>query len=173
MNLKDMIRNVPDFPKKGIQFKDITTLIKDKDGFKETVEWMVSLFKDKSIDKVVAVESRGFIFGAPVAIALNTGIVLVRKDGRLPAETISVKYDLEYGEGILEMHINAIQSGERVIIIDDLLATGGTTRATIEIMEKVSAEVVGICCVVELQDLNGREKLKPYPVQTLIKYEGT
>lgn len=170
MNLKEFVRNVPDFPKAGIQFKDITTLIKDKDAFKESVDWMVSLYRDKQVDKVVAVESRGFIFGAPVAIALNAGIVLVRKSGKLPSETMKVKYQLEYGYDELEMHNDSISPGEKVIIVDDLLATGGTTQATIELIKKVPADIVGICFLIELEFLNGRSKLGGYPACSLIKY---
>jgi len=171
MELNSLIRNVPDFPKAGIQFKDITTLIKDKEGFKKSIAWMSSLFRDKQIDKVVAVESRGFIFGAPVAIELEAGLVLVRKKGKLPAETISVKYELEYGTDELEMHRDSIETGERVIIVDDLLATGGTTRAAVELVEKVPAEIVGISFLIELEGLKGREKLGDYPAFSLIKYK--
>lgn len=170
MNLKEFVRNIPDFPKAGIQFKDITTLIKDKDAFKESIDWMVSLYQDKQVDKVVAVESRGFIFGAPVAIALNAGIVLVRKIGKLPGETIKVQYQLEYGYDELEMHSESIKPDEKVIIVDDLLATGGTTQATIELIKKVPADIVGICFLIELEFLNGRAKLGDYPACSLIKY---
>ena len=170
MNLKEFVRNIPDFPKAGIQFKDITTLIKDKDAFKESIDWMVSLYQDKQVDKVVAVESRGFIFGAPVAIALNAGIVLVRKIGKLPGETIKVQYQLEYGYDELEMHSDSIKPDEKVIIVDDLLATGGTTQATIELLKKVPADIVGICFLIELEFLNGRAKLGDYPACSLIKY---
>ena len=169
-NLKEFVRNVPDFPKAGIQFKDITTLIKDKDAFKQSIDWMVSLYRDKQVDKVVAVESRGFIFGAPVAFALNAGIVPVRKKGKLPTETIKVKYQLEYGYDELEMHNDSISPGEKVIIVDDLLATGGTTQATIELIKKVPADIVGICFLIELEFLNGRSKLSGYPACSLIKY---
>lgn len=172
MNLKEMVRNVPDFPKKGIQFKDITTIIKDKDRFKKAVDWMVSLYKDKKVDKVVAIESRGFIFGAPVAILLNAGLVIVRKKGKLPAETLSVKYELEYGENELEIHKDSIKQGENVVIVDDLLATGGTTRATIDLIKMIPAEILGICFLIELKGLKGRDKLTPYDIQSLIKFEG-
>ncbi len=171
MNLKKFIRNIHDFPQKGIQFKDITTLINDKEGFRKSIDWMVSLYKKEKIDKVVAVESRGFIFGAPIAIALNAGLVLVRKKGRLPADTVSVEYQLEYGEGALEMHRDSILPGERVIIVDDLLATGGTTKATIELIKKIPTDIVGICYLIELVELNGRAELGDIPVQALIKFE--
>ncbi len=171
MNLKEIIRNVPDFPKEGIQFKDITTLIKNPEAFKETIEWMASLYRDKNIDKVVAVESRGFIFGAPLALELGIGLVLVRKKGKLPAETLSVSYELEYGVDELEMHKDAISPEENVVVIDDLLATGGTTLATIELIKKVPARIIGIAVLIELEGLNGRDKLNPYPVDALIKFE--
>jgi len=171
LRLDGMIRNVPDFPKPGIQFKDITTLLKDKEGFRESITWMSSLFRDKKIDKVVAVESRGFVFGAPVAYEIGAGLALVRKKGKLPAGTISVRYDLEYGSDELEMHSDSVSPGERVVIIDDLLATGGTTLAAIELLEKVSAEIVGISFLIELEGLGGRDKLKGYPSYSRIKFE--
>lgn len=171
MNLEETIRNVPDFPKEGIQFKDITTLLKNSKAFNEVINWMVSLYKDKGIDKVVAVESRGFIFGSPLALALDAGFVPVRKKGKLPAETVSVKYSLEYGEDELEIHKDAVTPGEKVIIIDDLLATGGTVKATVELLEKISAEITGICFLIELDVLNGRKKLEPYPVESLISFD--
>ncbi|MFH1415858.1 MAG: adenine phosphoribosyltransferase [Elusimicrobiota bacterium] len=171
MNLIETIRNVPDFPKQGIQFKDITTLVKKPAAFKEVIDWMTSLYKGKGITKVVAVESRGFIFGAPLAIALNAGMALVRKKGKLPAETLSVKYELEYGTDELEIHTDAIEPEENVVIVDDLLATGGTTRATIELINKVPAKILGICVLIELEGLNGRSKLTPYHVDSLIKFK--
>ena len=152
MNLKEIIRNVPDFPKAGIQFKDISTLIQNPEAFKEAIDWMSSLYKNKQVDKVIAVESRGFIFGAPLAIALNAGMVMVRKKGKLPAQTLNVKYDLEYGEDELQMHADAVEPDENVIIVDDLLATGGTIRATIELINNVSAEIMGICFLIELME---------------------
>ncbi|MBN2406613.1 MAG: adenine phosphoribosyltransferase [Elusimicrobia bacterium] len=172
MNLKDIIRNVPDFPKKGIQFKDITTLIQDREAFRESIDWMISLYKDKNIGKVVAVESRGFIFGAPLAIAIGAGLALVRKKGKLPSETLSVKYQLEYGEDELEMHRDTIKKGEKVIIVDDLLATGGTTLAAVQLIEKVPAVISGICFLIELEGLRGRDRLSGYRVESLVKYEG-
>ncbi|MFC2061460.1 adenine phosphoribosyltransferase [Elusimicrobiota bacterium] len=171
MDLKDYIRNVPGFPKPGIQFKDISTLVQDKEAFDEAIRQLVAKYKDKDINKVVAVESRGFIFGAPVALALGVGMVMVRKKGKLPAETINVEYELEYGTDILEVHKDAVLPGEKVLIIDDLLATGGTTKATADLMEKISAEIIGICFLIELKGLNGREKLKQYDVESLIQYD--
>jgi adenine phosphoribosyltransferase len=172
MNLKEIIRNVPDFPKEGIQFKDITTLINNPEAFKAAIDWMVGLYKDKKVDKIVAVESRGFIFGAPLALELGVGLALVRKKGKLPSNTISVQYELEYGVDELEMHTDAIAPDEKVVIVDDLLATGGTTRAAIELVNKVPGEIMSICVLIELEGLSGRDKLAPYPVEALIKFEG-
>ncbi len=169
MDLEKFIRNVPDFPKKGIQFKDITTLINNPEAFNEAVNWMESLFKSEKIDKVVAIESRGFIFGAPLALRLNAGLVLVRKKGKLPAATLSAQYKLEYGTDSLEMHSDLIEEGEKVVIVDDLLATGGTIAATIELLEKLKAEIVGISFLIELDGLNGGEKLKGHPSYSRMK----
>jgi adenine phosphoribosyltransferase len=171
MNLKRTIREIPDFPKKGISFKDITTLLNDPAAFEESIEWMVSLYKDEKIDRIVAIESRGFIFGAPLALRLNAGLVLVRKKGKLPGDTISVKYELEYGEDELEMHKDAVKSDENVVIVDDLLATGGTTKAVVELITKVPAKIAGICVLIELDGLKGRDKLNPYPVESLIRFD--
>ena len=164
------IRNIPDFPKKGIQFKDITTLLKDAAVFKESVNWMASLFKSEEIDKVVSLESRGFVFAAPLAVALDAGLVLIRKNGKLPAECLSVKYSLEYGEDIFEMHTDSLKEGERVVIVDDLLATGGTARAAVDLVEKAKASIKAICVLIELEELGGREKIKDYPIYSRIKY---
>ncbi|MGM0441532.1 MAG: adenine phosphoribosyltransferase [Elusimicrobiota bacterium] len=172
MDLEKLIRNVPDFPKDGVQFKDITTLIKNRDAFKESIDWMCSNYKNKKVDKVLAVESRGFIFGAPVALQLNAGLILVRKEGKLPAESLRVKYELEYGEDVLEMHKDALEPKDNVIIVDDLLATGGTTEATIELVEKVPANILGLSFLIELEGINGRKRLEPYRVDSLIKYPG-
>ena len=171
MNLKQIIREIPDFPKKGISFKDITTLLNDPAAFNEAIDWMASLYKGQKIDRVIAVESRGFIFGAPLALRLNAGMVLVRKKGKLPADTISVKYELEYGEDELEMHRDAVGSEENVVIVDDLLATGGTTKAVVELMTKVSARIAGICVLIELNGLKGRDRLSPYHVESLIQFD--
>ncbi len=170
MDLEKYIRNIPDFPKKGIQFKDITTLIKEPEAFKGAVDWLVSVFKDKEVEKVVAVESRGFIFAAPLALALDAGLVLVRKQGKLPASTIRVKYQLEYGEDILEMHRDSVKEGEKVIIVDDLLATGGTTKAAVELLTKVKADIAGIGFLIELEGLCGRDKIKGYPAYSRVKF---
>lgn len=171
MNLKEIIRNIPDFPQPGIQFKDITTLLQNPVAFRSAIDWMVSLYKKQSIKKIVAVESRGFIFGAPLALALDAGLVVVRKKGKLPFNTLSVEYDLEYGKDELFMHEDALTTDERVVIVDDLLATGGTTRATVELVNKAHAKIVSICVLIELEGLNGRDKLSPYQVESLIKYD--
>ncbi len=170
MDLKKIIRNVPNFPQDGVQFKDITTLIKNRDAFKESIDWMCSKYKDEKVDKVLAVESRGFIFGAPVALQLNAGLILIRKEGKLPADSLRVKYELEYGEDILEMHRDALDPKDNVIIVDDLLATGGTTEATIKLVEQVPANILGLCFLIELEGINGRSRLEPYRVDSLIKY---
>ncbi len=164
------IRNVPDFPKPGIQFKDITTVLKDKDVFSETIDILSQMYKDKGITKVVGIESRGFIFGAPLAYNLKAGLVLVRKPKKLPAETIQEEYELEYGTDKLEIHIDAIEKGEKVLIHDDLLATGGTAAATCRLIEKLGGEIVGISFLTELGFLNGRQKLGNYNVDALVEF---
>jgi adenine phosphoribosyltransferase len=170
LNLKDYIRNIPDFPKPGILFRDITTLIKDKKAFKEAVDALVKKYKNKKIDKVAAVEARGFILGGAVAYKLGAGFVPVRKSGRLPWKTNSVTYDLEYGTDTLEMHQDAISPGEKVLIVDDLLATGGTVKAVVDLLKQLKGKIVGIAFLIELTDLRGIEKLRGYPVYSLIKY---
>lgn len=172
MNLKDKIRDIPDFPKKGVLFKDITTLLKDGAAFQAAIDGMVALLQDSGVqvDKVAAVESRGFIFGAPIAYKLGVGVVPVRKLGKLPAQTISVDYSLEYGMNTVEMHTDGVEAGERVLVVDDLLATGGTTAASIELVEKVGGKVVGVMFLIELEFLNGRQTLGDYPTFALIKY---
>lgn len=170
MDLKAHIRHVPDFPKPGILFYDITTLLKEPAAFKESIELMIEPFGDKNIDAVVGMESRGFIFSAPMAIDLNAGFVPVRKLGKLPAETASVEYALEYGTNTLEIHKDAIQPGQRVLIVDDLLATGGTVLGTIELVKTLKAEVVGLAFLVELLFLKGRERLGDYFTHSVIQY---
>lgn len=170
MNLKNFIANVPDFPKPGILFRDITPLMADGEAFKYACEQMVSFAKEMQADVIVGPESRGFIFGCPVAQALGIGFVPVRKPNKLPRETVSVKYDLEYGSNELHMHKDSIKAGQRVIIIDDLLATGGTVEATIKLVEEMGGEVVGCNFLIELADLGGRELLKNYRCETLMKY---
>lgn len=171
MNFVDYIRNVPDFPKKGIMFRDITTLLKDKNAFKEAGQSLFEKFSNNKVDKVVSIESRGFIFGALLAEKFNAGFVPVRKPKKLPAETISESYALEYGTDALEIHKDAIQPGEKVLVHDDLLATGGTAEAVLKMVEKLGGEVVGILFLIELTFLKGREKLKNYKVESLVKYD--
>jgi adenine phosphoribosyltransferase len=168
--LRAKIREIPDFPKPGILFYDITTLLKDKDAFKEAVDLMIEPYRDEKIDMVVGMESRGFIFSAPMAYQLGAGLVPVRKLGKLPAETITVEYALEYGSNTLEIHRDSIGSGQRVLIVDDLLATGGTVRGTIELVERLKGEVVGLAFLVELDFLKGRERLEGRRVTSVIKY---
>ncbi len=170
--LKDYVTEIPDFPKEGILFRDITTVINNPEGFHMAVDGLVDLVKDKDFDLVIGTESRGFVFGAPVAYALDKGFILARKKGKLPRETISESYDLEYGQATLEIHKDAIQPGQKVVLIDDLIATGGTTEAVVKMVERLGGEVVKIGFVMELAGLKGREKLKGYDVESLIVYEG-
>lgn len=171
MNLKDKIRVIDNFPKEGISFKDITTLIGDGEGLRESVDAIVEHLKDKNIDVVVGPEARGFIFGVPVAYALGVGFIPVRKPGKLPGETLSIAYDLEYGTDNLELHKGAIKKGQRVAIVDDLLATGGTIEAVAKLVELAGGEVASLDFVIELTELNGRDKLKGYDVMSLTKYD--
>lgn len=166
--LKHHVRDVPDFPQDGIMFRDITTLLGDGDLFREAVDGMADGFAD--IDKVVIIESRGFILGTPIAYALKAGVVPVRKPGRLPSSTISESYSLEYGTNELEIHEDAISSGERVLIVDDLLATGGTANATIKLVERLGGEVVGLTVLAELSQLHGRDKVGDHRISSLIVY---
>jgi len=170
LNIKDSIRDIPNFPKKGIIFKDITKLLSDPFLFADVVNKLEKAFKKYKVNKIVVIESRGFIFGAPLAYKLKAGIVPVRKKGKLPYKTIAASYSLEYGKATLEMHIDALEPGDRVVIIDDLLATGGTVSATIELVEKLKAKIIGIGVLIELTFLKGREKLKGNKVISLIKY---
>ena len=170
-HLKQLIREVPNFPKEGINFYDITTLLKDADGLKQTIDALADGFRGQEIDTVIGVESRGFIFAAPLAYHLNAGFVPVRKPKKLPAEKVSVSYDLEYGQDTLEIHRDAVGNGHRVLIADDLLATGGTARAVCDLVEQLGGIVVGLVFVVELEFLPGREKLTGYDVRSLIKYQ--
>jgi len=170
IDLKKTIRDIPDFPKAGILFKDITTLLKDKKAFKLAINALAKNYKNKKIDKVVAVESRGFIFGSVLANKLNAGFVPVRKKGKLPGKTNSVTYELEYGTDTLEMHDDAIEKKENVLIVDDLLATGGTAKAVTELIKQNEGKVVGIAFLIELLFLKGKDKLKGYPVFSLLKY---
>ena len=168
--LESYIRSIPDFPKPGILFRDITTLLKEKKALKEAINTLAAKFKDKKVDIVVAVESRGFIFGSVLAYKLGAGFVPVRKKGKLPAKTNSATYELEYGTDTLQMHHDAIKPGQRVLIVDDLLATGGTAKAVIDLIEQLAGKIVGITFLIELTGLKGREKLTGFPVFSLIKY---
>jgi len=170
-SLRNLIREVPDFPKPGILFYDITTLLKDKLGFAMLIDALSEHYLEKEIDLVLGMEARGFIFGPAVAYRLNAGFVPVRKPGKLPASTTRVEYDLEYGSNILEIHKDAIQKGQRVIIVDDLLATGGTAAATVELAKSLGAEIAGLGFVVELDFLNGRQKLAGSDVFSLLHYD--
>jgi len=168
--LEKAIRNIVDFPKAGIIFRDITSLIQDKAAFKKTVNLLAEKYKNKKIDKVVGVEARGFIFGAALAHKIGAGFVPVRKKGKLPCKTISATYELEYGTDTLEIHEDAIKPGEKILIIDDLLATGGTVQAVTGLVNKLKGKIQGIGFVIELVDLKGKEKLKGYPVFSLVTF---
>jgi len=171
--VKACIRDIPDFPKPGIIFKDITTAIKDPDAFKRIIDFIVTEFKDEGIDYVAGIESRGFIFGAPVAYNLGAGLVIVRKPGKLPAEVEQVEYELEYGTDSVEIHKDAIEPGKKVLLIDDLLATGGTAAAACNLIEKIGGIPVGIAFAVELTFLNGKERLpgnKNIKIISMVKY---
>jgi len=170
IDLKAQIRNIPDFPKPGILFRDITTLLKDKKAFKLAVDTLAKKYKNKKIDLVVAVEARGFILGGAIAHKLGAGFVPVRKKGKLPAKANAVTYDLEYGSDTLEIHHDAISRENRVLIVDDLLATGGTVKAVTDLVKQLEGKIVGITFLIELLDLKGRDKLKDYPLFSLIKY---
>ena len=169
-DLRAKIREIPDFPKPGILFYDITTLLKDAAAYKEAIDLMTEPFVNEGVDLVVGMESRGFIFSSPMAFELGTGLVPVRKLGKLPADTLTVEYALEYGSNTLEIHRDAIQPGQRVLIVDDLLATGGTVRGTIELVERLKGDVVGLAFLVELEFLNGRERLEGRKVTSVVKY---
>ena len=171
MDLKEKIRVIEGFPKEGISFKDITTLVADGEAFKESIDRIVEHLKDKNVDVILGPEARGFIFGVPVAYALGVGFVPVRKKGKLPAETVSVDYSLEYGVDVLEIHKDAIKKGQKVDIVDDLLATGGTVEAVAKLVEKVGAEVVALDFAIELTELKGRDKLEGYEIMSLVQYD--
>jgi adenine phosphoribosyltransferase len=172
--VKSKIRNIIDFPKKGIIFRDITTLIQDPQGLKATIDIFFDRYKDMKIDSVAGIEARGFIIGAAVAYKLGIGFITIRKAGKLPSETISQEYDLEYGTDKLEIHTDAIKSGERVLLIDDLLATGGTSIAAAKLVEKIGGKVVELAFIVDLPDIGGKKKLKEegYEMFTICEFEG-
>lgn len=170
--LEDYVRNIPDFPEEGVIFRDVTTVLQDAEGFKLAIDSMQEKLKDLDFDLIIGAESRGFIFGTPIAYNMNKPFVPVRKKGKLPCETIEESYDLEYGKATLEIHKDAISKGQKVVIIDDLVATGGTLEAIIKLVERLGGEVVKICCLIELPALKGREKLKDYDLCTIIEFEG-
>ena len=172
MNIRELIRDIPDFPKEGIVFKDITTLTRDPAGFRESIDQIVKQYADAEIDVVVGIEARGFIFGGAVAYLLDAGFVPARKQGKLPAETVRAEYELEYGTDAIEIHRDAISKGQRVLIVDDLLATGGTAAACVELVEKLGGELVGVAFLIDLTFLNGREKLRGRKITSLVDYDG-
>ncbi len=166
------VRTIPDFPEPGIMFRDVTSVLQDADGLQLAIDGMQELVKNMEFDVVVGAESRGFIFGMPIAYNLKKPFVLVRKKGKLPCETIEATYDLEYGTATIEMHKDAIKPGQKVVLVDDLIATGGTIQAAAKLIESLGGEVVKIIFLMELEGLNGREKLKGYDVDSVIKYPG-
>jgi adenine phosphoribosyltransferase len=170
-HLKKLIREIPDFPKKGILFYDITTLLKDKTGFATLIDRLSEHYIAQDIDLVLGMEARGFIFAPALAYRLNAGFIPVRKPGKLPGECVKYDYSLEYGTNSLEIHKDAVQKGQRVLIVDDLLATGGTAEATAKLAASLGAKIVGLGFVVELEFLNGRDKLKQYDVMSLLRYD--
>jgi len=174
MSIKSKIRTIENYPIKGVMFRDITTLLKDPEGLRDTINKLVDRYKDLNIDKIVAIESRGFIIGAPLAYLLNVGLVLIRKPGKLPAETIDQDYKLEYGTDRIEVHLDAIEKGEKVLIVDDLIATGGTAEATVRLVQKMKGDIVECCFIIDLPDIGGRDRLENMgqKVFTLCEFEG-
>ena len=174
MSIKSKIRTIENYPIKGVMFRDITTLLKDPEGLRDSINQLVDRYKDLNIDKIAAIESRGFIIGAPLAYLLNVGLVLIRKPGKLPAETIDQDYKLEYGTDRIEVHVDAIEKDEKVLIIDDLIATGGTAEATVRLVQKMKGEIVECCFIIDLLDIGGRDRLENMgqKVFTLCEFEG-
>ncbi|MBE5911572.1 adenine phosphoribosyltransferase [Pseudobutyrivibrio sp.] len=170
--VEDYIRTIPDFPEPGIMFRDVTSILQDAEGFKLAIDEMINLLDGVDFDVIAGAESRGFIFGAPLAYALGKPFVLIRKKGKLPCETIEKTYDLEYGTATIEMHKDAIKPGQKVVVVDDLIATGGTIEAACELIEELGGEVAKIVFLMELAGLNGREKLAKYDVASVVTYEG-
>jgi len=168
--LKNKIRTIPDFPKTGIQFRDITTLLLDNDAFTESIDIFYDEFKDKEIDVIVGIESRGFIFASPLALKLGCALAIARKPGKLPGNKISVEYDLEYGTDTIEMHTDAVKRGNRVLIVDDLLATGGTAKAVGELVRKLKGDIVSFAFLINLLELKGVNLLKPHPIFHIVEY---
>ena len=171
MDLKKYLRDIPDFPQPGILFRDITPLLKHPPAFREAIDQFKRVYQDQSIDVIVAAEARGFIFGAPLALELGVAFVPVRKPGKLPYETIAHEYELEYGRDKLEVHVDGVEAGQRVLIVDDLLATGGTVEACCHLLERTQAQIVGCAFVIELKALKGAAKLSPHPVHSLVVYD--
>jgi len=174
MSIKSKIRTIENYPIKGVMFRDITTLLKDPEGLRDSINKLVDRYKDLNIDKIVAIESRGFIIGAPLAYLLNVGLVLIRKPGKLPAETIDQDYKLEYGTDRIEVHVDAIEKGEKVLIVDDLIATGGTAEASVKLVQKMKGDIVECCFIIDLPDIGGRARLEDLgqKVFTLCEFEG-
>ena len=170
MDLSKVIRDIPDFPQKGVLFRDITTLLKDSAALHDAVDQICDQLKDLEFDYILGPESRGFIFGVPVAYAMNKGFIPVRKPGKLPCKVVSKSYDLEYGSNVLEIHADALKPGDKVVVVDELIATGGTSKAICELVEEMGAEVVCMSFLIELKDLKGRDLLKDYNVQSIIAY---
>lgn len=169
-NLKALIRDIPDFPKEGIMFRDITTLLKDAQGLKEIIDIFSDRYRDKGIKYILGADARGFIFGAAIAYNIGAGFVPIRKKGKLPYKTLSASYELEYGSNEVEMHVDAIENGDKVVIVDDLLATGGTAKAMFDLVKKLGGDIEEFAFMIELEDLNGREKLQGENVFSIIKY---
>ena len=168
--LSRLIRDIPDFPKEGVVFKDITLLLADPAGFRSAVEVLSNQYKGQKVDKVVSIDARGFVFGAPMALELGVGLIIVRKPGKLPYKTIEATYELEYGTDTLMMHEDAVEPGERVLIVDDVLATGGTAKATVDLVKKLGGEIIGLAFLIELTFLNGRDKISGYEIFAPLKY---
>ena len=170
--LEEYVRSIPDFPEPGIIFRDITTILQDPDGLHLAIDGLQNILKDTEFDVVVGTESRGFIFGVPIAYNLHKAFVPVRKKGKLPCETVSMEYDLEYGSAVIEMHKDSIKPGQKVVLVDDLVATGGTIEAAIKLVEELGGEVVKVVFLMELAGLKGRERLKGYEVESVLCYDG-
>ena len=174
MSIKSKIRTIENYPIQGVKFRDITTLLKDPEGLRDSINKLVDRYKDLNIDKIAAIESRGFIVGAPLAYLLNVGLVLIRKPGKLPAETIDQDYKLEYGTDTIEVHVDAIEKDEKILIVDDLIATGGTAEASVRLVQKMKGDIVECCFIIDLPDIGGRERLENMgqKVFTLCEFEG-
>lgn len=170
--LEEYVRSIPDFPEEGIVFRDITSVLQDADGFRLAINELIKLVQDIDFDVIVGAESRGFIFAAPLAYEMHKPLILIRKKGKLPCETVSEDYDLEYGSATIEIHKDAVKKGQKAVLVDDLIATGGTLAASVKLIERLGGEVVKIICLMELAGLKGRENLAGYDVSSVIRYEG-